>query len=144
MRLIILIFLIIPTTLLAFENPKIKINNIYIQKYEVTISEFLNFANKTNFKTEAEKQGFGYEYGAGWEKRKNWNYKTPYGKNPESLTEPAVHVSYFEAEQYWKFIWQNRNSRNYFRLCLFIFCNLHHCWLWRFSCKWISSLFNRG
>ena len=58
MRLIILIFLIIPTTLLAFENPKIKINNFYIQKYEVTISEFLNFANKTNFKTEAEKQGF--------------------------------------------------------------------------------------
>ncbi len=38
MRLIILIFLIIPTTLLAFENPKIKINNFYIQKYEVTIS----------------------------------------------------------------------------------------------------------
>ena len=56
MRLIILIFLIIPTTLLAFENPKIKINNFYIQKYEVTISEFLNFANKTNFKTEAEKK----------------------------------------------------------------------------------------
>ena len=51
MRLIILIFLIIPTTLLAFENPKIKINNFYIQKYEVTIAEFSNFANKTNFKT---------------------------------------------------------------------------------------------
>ena len=92
MRLIILIFLIIPTTLLAFENPKVKINNFYIQKYEVTIAEFSNFANKTNFKTEAEKQGFGYEYGVGWEKRKNWNYKTPYGKNPESLTEPAVHI----------------------------------------------------
>ena len=61
----------------AFENPKIKINNFYIQKYEVTIAEYLNFANKTNFKTEAEKQGFGYEYGMGWEKRKNWNYKTP-------------------------------------------------------------------
>ena len=88
----------------AFENPKVKINNFFIQKYEVTVGEFSNFANKTNFKTEAEKQGFGYEYGAGWEKRKNWNYKTPYGKNPESLTEPAVHVSYFEAEQYCKFI----------------------------------------
>ena len=93
MRLTVLLFLIIPTTLFAFENPKVKINNFYIQKYEVTISEFSNFANKTNFKTEAEKQGFGYEYGAGWEKRKNWNYKTPYGKNPESLTEPVVHVS---------------------------------------------------
>jgi sulfatase modifying factor 1 len=88
----------------AFENPKVKINNFYIQKYEVTIAEFSNFSNKTNFKTEAERQGFGYEYGAGWEKRKGWNYKTPYGKNPESPTEPAVHISYFEAEQYCKFI----------------------------------------
>mgnify|MGYP003341292161 CR=1 FL=1 len=86
MRLIILLFLILPTSLFAFENTKVKINNFYIQKYEVTIAEYLNFANKTNFKTEAEKQGFGYEYGMGWEKRKNWNYKTPYGKNSESLT----------------------------------------------------------
>ena len=31
----------------AFENPKVKINNFFIQKYEVTISEFSNFANKT-------------------------------------------------------------------------------------------------
>ena len=68
MRLIILLFLILPTSLFAFENTKVKINNFYIQKYEVTIAEYLNFANKTNFKTEAEKQGFGYEYGMGWEK----------------------------------------------------------------------------
>ncbi|MFN5026676.1 MAG: formylglycine-generating enzyme family protein, partial [Candidatus Fonsibacter sp.] len=101
---IIFIFLLFPIKTFAFENPKVKINNFFIQKYEVTLAEFSNFANKTNFKTEAEKQGFGYEYGVGWEKRKNWNYKTPYGKNPDSLTEPAVHVSYFEAEQYCKFI----------------------------------------
>ena len=51
MRLIILLFLIIPTTLLAFENPKIKINNFYIQKYEVTIAEFSNFGNCKIFTT---------------------------------------------------------------------------------------------
>jgi len=67
---IILFLFLICFKLQAFENPKVKINNFYIQKYEVTISEFSNFANKTNFKTEAEKQGFGYEYGAGWEKKK--------------------------------------------------------------------------
>ena len=70
---IIFIFLLFPIKTYAFENPKVKINNFFIQKYEVTIAEFSNFANKTNFKTEAEKQGFGYEYGVGWEKRKNWN-----------------------------------------------------------------------
>ena len=83
---IIFIFFLFPIKTFAFENPKVKINNFFIQKYEVTIAEFSNFANKTNFKTEAEKQGFGYEYSVGWEKRKNWNYKTPYGKNPDSLT----------------------------------------------------------
>jgi len=61
-NIIILLLLIIPNSILAFENPKVKINNFYIQKYEVTIAEFSNFANKTNFKTEAEKQGFSYEY----------------------------------------------------------------------------------
>ena len=107
MNVLLKIFFILFTFSLntyAFENPKLKINNFFIQKYEVTIAEFSNFANKTNFKTEAEKQGFSYEYVVGWEKRKNWNYKTPYGKNPDSITEPAVHISYFEAEQYCKFI----------------------------------------
>ena len=84
MRLTILLFLIIPTTLLAFENPKVKINNFYIQKYEVTIAEFSNFANKTNFKTEAEKQGFGYEYGIGWEKRKNASAALANSSHPSS------------------------------------------------------------
>jgi len=54
---IIFIFLLFPIKTYAFENPKVKINNFFIQKYEVTIAEFSNFANKTNFKTEAEKQG---------------------------------------------------------------------------------------
>ncbi|NDE48991.1 MAG: formylglycine-generating enzyme family protein, partial [Proteobacteria bacterium] len=48
---IILIIFLTSNKAFAFENPKIKINNFYIQKYEVTIAEFLNFANKTNFKT---------------------------------------------------------------------------------------------
>ncbi len=47
---IIFIFLLFPIKTFAFENPKVKINNFFIQKYEVTIAEFSNFANKTNFK----------------------------------------------------------------------------------------------
>ena len=84
----------------SFENPKIKIENFFINKYEVTIKEFEQFAKKNNFITLAEKNGGGYEWGAGWEKRDGWNYKSPYGSTPKSLLEPAVHINKFEAEKY--------------------------------------------
>ena len=88
----------------SFENPKIRIDNFLIHKYEVTIKEFANYAEKNNYTTLAEKTGGGYEWGAGWEKRKGWNYKTPFGKKPESLLEPAVHLNRFESENYCKSI----------------------------------------
>ena len=84
----------------SFENPKIKIENFFINKYEVTIKEFEQFAKKNNYITLAEKNGGGYEWGAGWEKRDGWNYKSPYGSAPKSLLEPAVHINRFEAEKY--------------------------------------------
>ena len=84
----------------SFENPKIKIENFFINKYEVTIKEFEQFAKKNNYITLAEKNGGGYEWGAGWEKRDGWNYKSPYGSTPKSLLEPAVHINRFEAEKY--------------------------------------------
>ena len=84
----------------SFENPKIKIENFFINKYEVTIKEFEQFTKKNNYITLAEKNGGGYEWGAGWEKRDGWNYKSPYGSTPKSLLEPAVHINRFEAEKY--------------------------------------------
>ena len=84
----------------SFENPKIKIENFFINKYEVTIKEFEQFAKKNNYITLAEKNGGGYEWGAGWTKRDGWNYKSPYGRAPKSLLEPAVHINRFEAEKY--------------------------------------------
>ena len=88
----------------SFENPKIKIENFFINKYEVTIKEFEQFAKKNNYITLAEKNGGGYEWGMGWEKKAGWNYKNPYGIKPKSILEPAVHVNHFEAENYCKFI----------------------------------------
>jgi sulfatase modifying factor 1 len=84
----------------SFENPKIKIENFFINKFEVTIKEFEHFAKKNNYITLAEKNGGGYEWGAGWTKRDGWNYKSPYGRAPKSLLEPAVHINRFEAEKY--------------------------------------------
>ena len=100
MKIIFLFIIFLSTRAISFENPKIKINNFFINKYEVTIKEFEEYAKKNNYKTLAEKNGGSYEWAAGWQKRIGWTYKTPYGAKPESLLEPAVHINKFEAENY--------------------------------------------
>ena len=102
-KFISLLLLIFPSFAFSFENIKIKIDKFSINKYEITIKEFKEFTERTGLITEAEKTGGGYEWGAGWEKRTNWNYKTPYGETPNSLYEPAVHINYFEAQKYCSF-----------------------------------------
>ena len=99
-KLILFIFFFFINQAFSFENPKIKIDNYYLNKFEVTIFEFKDFARENSFITEAETTGGGYEWGAGWEKRKNWNYKTPYGKKPVSDFEPAAHINFFEAKAF--------------------------------------------
>lgn len=87
----------------AFENPKINFGKFSLNKYEITILEFKQYADQNELITQAEKNGGGYEWGAGWVKRSGWTYKTPYGKNPDSELEPAVHINKFEAEAYCKY-----------------------------------------
>jgi sulfatase modifying factor 1 len=102
MKIIFIFFFIIflSTGAISFENPKIKINNFFINKYEVTIKEFVEYAKKNNYKTLAEKNDGGYEWEAGWQKRNGWTYKNPDGFKAKSLLEPAVHINKFEAENY--------------------------------------------
>ena len=100
----ILIFFIVIQPVFSFENSKIDLGNFLINKYEITIKEFRKYAVQNKIKTKAELNGGGYEWGAGWVKRDNWFYFSPYGKKPESVLEPAVHINKFEAENYCKSI----------------------------------------
>ena len=100
----ILIFFIVIQPVFSFENSKIDLGNFLINKYEITIKEFKQYADQNKIKTKAELNGGGYEWGAGWVKRNNWFYFSPYGKKPESVLEPAVHINKFEAENYCKSI----------------------------------------
>ena len=101
-KIIFLVFFIFSNAF-AFENPKINFGKFSLNKYEITILEFKQYANQKKLITQAEKSGGGYEWGAGWVKRSGWTYKTPYGKNPDSELEPAVHIDKFEAEAYCKY-----------------------------------------
>lgn len=72
----------------------------WIDSTEVTIGDFARFAQQNDLQTAAERDGGGYEYRLGWQQRPGWSFRTPYGRPAATEQEPAVHVSWFEADQY--------------------------------------------
>lgn len=70
-----------------------------IDPTEVTVAEFAAYAARRDVMTAAETEGGGFEWGAGWERRSGWTFRTPYGADA-SAQEPAVHVSWAEARDY--------------------------------------------
>lgn len=83
------------------------VNDFYIGKYEVTVSEFEKFVNKTGYISDAEKRGgcFG-KVGYKWRKRKDFNWsKVDF---PQTDRHPAVCISYNDANEFMK--WLNEKS----------------------------------
>ena len=76
-----------------------KIDTFLIDRTEVTVGQFRHFVKATGLVTEAEKDGGGLVYGAGWEKKRGWIWSAPFG-TPARDDEPAVHVTYDEALAY--------------------------------------------
>ena len=70
-----------------------------IDKAEVTIGAFAAFVAETGMVTKAERDSGGLVYGNGWERKSGWNWRSPYGQ-PGRAKEPAVHVTFDEAEAY--------------------------------------------
>ena len=75
-------------------------NPIPIDNKEVSISDFQEFASQTGLTTKAEMEG-GFVYENGWVIKPEWNWKTPYGEQSHP-DEPAVHITYDEAQAYCK------------------------------------------
>jgi formylglycine-generating enzyme len=71
-----------------------------IDRTEVTIGQFRAFAAASGLKTAAEREGGGFEYVAGWQRRAGWTVYAPFGTSGASDLEPAVHVSWEEAGAY--------------------------------------------
>jgi sulfatase modifying factor 1 len=79
---------------------RVAIGAFEIDATEVTIRQFREFAQATGHETAAEKFGGGFEWGSGWERRAGWTVYGPFGSEPASLDEPAVHVNWDEASAY--------------------------------------------
>jgi formylglycine-generating enzyme required for sulfatase activity len=70
-----------------------------IDRHEVTIGQFRGFVSATGTQTTAEQAGGGFQFRAGWERMAGWTWAAPYGR-PGAADEPAVHVTYDEADAY--------------------------------------------
>ena len=77
------------------------IGSFSIDRTEVSVEQFRQFAKATGTITAAERAGGGSTYENGWEQRKGWTWRAPFG-TPAALQEPAVHVTYDEAAAFCK------------------------------------------
>jgi formylglycine-generating enzyme required for sulfatase activity len=101
MRAIFLTFAILSLALAvpAQAQNMLPVGSFQIDETEVTIGQFRAFAKATGTKTKAEREGGGQVYELGWTKKAGWTWERPFGK-PASDDEPAVHVTYDEAQAF--------------------------------------------
>jgi formylglycine-generating enzyme required for sulfatase activity len=78
----------------------VPVGNVRLDRTEVTIGAFRDFAIKAGLRTAAEREGGGFEYDGGWQRRPVWTYLRPYGDVAGADDEPAVHVSWAEAQAF--------------------------------------------
>lgn len=70
-----------------------------IDRTEVTLGAFREFARATGFVSQAERDGGGSTFEGGWVRRTGWTWQSPYGR-PGSDREPAVHLRFDEAQAF--------------------------------------------
>jgi sulfatase modifying factor 1 len=83
---------------------RVVLPNFAIDRTEVTIAQFERYVQATGTVTRAEKEGGGFEYGSGWERRPGWSWRKPDGQTTRGEM-PAVHLDFAEAQAYCR--WAN-------------------------------------
>ncbi len=78
---------------------RVRVGRIAIDRTEVTIGRFRAFARASGLTSAAERDGGGFEFAAGWTRRRGWTYERPQGQ-PGADDEPAVHVTWHEASRF--------------------------------------------
>lgn len=78
----------------------VAVDGFRLDRTEVTIGAFRAFATASGLRTAAERDGGGFEYAAGFQRRPGWSYLRPYGDADGADDEPAVHISWSEAQSF--------------------------------------------
>ena len=87
------------TMALAQVGERVALPGFAIDRTEVTIAQFARYAAATTT-TRAEREGGGFEYVGGWQRRAGWTWRQPDGVAPSSDQLPAVHLTFDEAQAY--------------------------------------------
>ena len=94
------------------------LNDFYIGKYLITVKQFQQFIDETDYLTDADKYGGSYLWsGSGWIKKSgiNWKYDAAGEIRPESeYDHPVIHVSWNDVKAFCK--WKNKKSGQHYRL----------------------------
>lgn len=85
----------------------------YAGKYEVTVAQFRQFAEATNYQTDAEREGSGYVCVDGrWQQRKDASWRNPHFEQTDA--HPVALVTLHDAQVYGQ--WLNDVSEAQFRV----------------------------
>jgi formylglycine-generating enzyme required for sulfatase activity len=86
------------------ERPQhtVYLDAFYIDRYEVTNADFQRFVQETGYRTDAEKDGWGWAFtGVTWEQRDGASWRAPRGSGSGiELDHPVVQVSWNDAMAY--------------------------------------------
>ena len=77
MKYTLLGLLLFTSATYAQVGDKVALPNFAIDRTEVTIGQFERYLRATGTITRAEKEGGGFEFGAGWERRPGWSWRKP-------------------------------------------------------------------
>ncbi|MCR9126265.1 MAG: formylglycine-generating enzyme family protein [Rhodobacteraceae bacterium] len=78
---------------------RVDLGSFSIDRTEVTVGAFAEYAARAGLTTTAEAEGGGFEWGAGWQRRAGWSFRAPQG-DPAPDGEPAVHITWHEARAF--------------------------------------------
>lgn len=96
----------------------VTLSDYYIGKFEVTVGLFRAFINETNYRTDADKEGWSYVWtGSSLEKKNGVNWKCDANGKVRSSSEdnhPVIHVSWNDAKTFCE--WLTRKTGQTFRL----------------------------
>lgn len=72
-----------------------------IARTETTVAQFGRFVDATGLQTQAERQGGGQVFEAGWVRKQGGTWRTPFGGGKAAAdAEPAVHITFDEAQAF--------------------------------------------
>jgi formylglycine-generating enzyme required for sulfatase activity len=106
----------------CYDNEKptrrVTVSDFYIGKYEVTVLQFKQFIDDTNYRTDADKSGSSWIWtGSTWAEKSGVNWKCDVNGNtrPQSdYSHPVIHVSWNDAVEFSK--WLSRKTGKKYRL----------------------------